>query len=407
MALVQQQQDGSPTADANPVPVSTAPSNQNLPMRKRKQEAGNIESCANIVNSEKKFKASEDSAMSAASTQIEAKIEPTAATATSSGRKPRPPMSKAREIRLEQNRKAARESRRRKKIMVEELQRSVVFFSRTNATLKQQNEELERILLQAQSQIRAYESGRANQSQGKSDSTGTAAQEPSNAAPEANSKGTESSAEQTKESRDSEAQQAIASAQTQQAQKLPSMTQETQAHHAAQAAATQAMFETQGFPPAAARAAAQTFVAAPNAPVTVSKDSEASGNTTSNQPKFVNTPTTANIALGPNTFPFFLTMAPGTMPSLGNPQQQGAPVGTATAQAPTTGKTDFNQFFAMQMQPYLTTVLGANGSISMPIMQFAAMNKGNLVNNAIISNNQNTPPSTSMPSNANEVKEQN
>ena len=32
-------------------------------------------------------------------------------------------ISKAREIRLEQNRKAARESRRRKKVMIEELQR--------------------------------------------------------------------------------------------------------------------------------------------------------------------------------------------------------------------------------------------------------------------------------------------
>jgi len=40
------------------------------------------------------------------------------------------PMSKAREVRLEQNRKAARESRRRKKVLQEELQRSVIFFSR-------------------------------------------------------------------------------------------------------------------------------------------------------------------------------------------------------------------------------------------------------------------------------------
>jgi hypothetical protein len=37
---------------------------------------------------------------------------------------------KTREMRLEQNRKAARESRRRKKVLVEELQRSVIFFSR-------------------------------------------------------------------------------------------------------------------------------------------------------------------------------------------------------------------------------------------------------------------------------------
>ena len=37
---------------------------------------------------------------------------------------------KTREMRLEQNRKAARESRKRKKVLVEELQRSVIFFSR-------------------------------------------------------------------------------------------------------------------------------------------------------------------------------------------------------------------------------------------------------------------------------------
>ena len=71
----------------------------------------------------------------------------------------RPPMSKAREIRLEQNRKAARESRRRKKVMIEELQRSVIFFSRANGTLKQQNDELSRLLMQAQAQIAAAESG--------------------------------------------------------------------------------------------------------------------------------------------------------------------------------------------------------------------------------------------------------
>ena len=69
------------------------------------------------------------------------------------------PMSKAREVRLEQNRKAARESRRRKKTMIEELQRSVIFFSRANSTLKQQNDELSRLLIQSQAQVAAIESG--------------------------------------------------------------------------------------------------------------------------------------------------------------------------------------------------------------------------------------------------------
>ena len=61
--------------------------------------------------------------------------------------------SKSREVRLEQNRKAARESRKRKKVMVEELQRSVIFFSRANAFLKQQNDEYTRMLAQAQAAV--------------------------------------------------------------------------------------------------------------------------------------------------------------------------------------------------------------------------------------------------------------
>lgn len=58
-----------------------------------------------------------------------------------------------REKRLGQNRIAAVESRRRKKHMVEELQRSVQYYSRSNATLKSQNAELERQLLLAKHHI--------------------------------------------------------------------------------------------------------------------------------------------------------------------------------------------------------------------------------------------------------------
>jgi hypothetical protein len=139
------------------------------------------------------------------------------------------PMPKAREVRLEQNRKAARESRRRKKIMIEELQRSVVFFSRANSTLKQQNDELQRMLIQSQARVSAFENG---------DSSGL---------PQMSNQDSHKDDLANKEARDAEAQQAVASAQAQ----------------AAQAAATQAMFQNQGFPPAAARQAAQTFVAGP------------------------------------------------------------------------------------------------------------------------------------------------
>merc|ERR1711862_606263 len=77
-------------------------------------------------------------------------------------------MKKAREIRLEQNRKAARESRRRKKVLIEELQRSVIFFSRANVTLKKQNDDLARILMLAQAQISAAENKQKSVGQGKS-----------------------------------------------------------------------------------------------------------------------------------------------------------------------------------------------------------------------------------------------
>lgn len=65
----------------------------------------------------------------------------------------KPASSRSRALRLEQNRKAARESRRRKKAMVEELQRSLMFFSKSNAVLKQQNEELTRTLLETHAEL--------------------------------------------------------------------------------------------------------------------------------------------------------------------------------------------------------------------------------------------------------------
>jgi hypothetical protein len=46
------------------------------------------------------------------------------------------------------------ESLKRKKGVEEELQRSVIFFSRANSTLKQQHNELTHVLLQAQTQVK-------------------------------------------------------------------------------------------------------------------------------------------------------------------------------------------------------------------------------------------------------------
>lgn len=146
-------------------------------------------------------------------------------------------LTKAREIRLEQNRKAARESRRRKKVMIEELQRSVIFFSRANSTLKSQNEELSRLLLQAQAQVKAS----TTNSKSPPASEESTQKQPATPAPAAPAP-------------------AVTEAPTQATNTETLSQQEQQAQ--AQAVATQALFETQGFPAAAARAAAQTMNAA-------------------------------------------------------------------------------------------------------------------------------------------------
>jgi len=173
----------------------------------------------------------------------------------------RAPMTKAREVRLEQNRKAARESRRRKKVMIEELQRSVIFFSRANGTLKQQNDELTRLLVQAQGHITAAEGGKqSGQTQ-----------------------------QDTKQATESTAQQ--------QAQ--------------ANAVAQQAMYESQGFPAAAARQAAQTMNAG----------SQQQSNNQTSAPAAQAT-TNAQEASGSNPLP---AMQPGaTMQAMANFQQAAA-----------------------------------------------------------------------------------
>ena len=56
--------------------------------------------------------------------------------------------SHKRKTRLEQNRVSARESRKRKKVMIEELQRSVALLSNENRLLNQQNQLLRHQLIQ-------------------------------------------------------------------------------------------------------------------------------------------------------------------------------------------------------------------------------------------------------------------
>lgn len=62
--------------------------------------------------------------------------------------------ARKRKERLEQNRISARESRKRKKTMIEELQRTVITLSRENKELNERNETLRRQLMEIGSKVR-------------------------------------------------------------------------------------------------------------------------------------------------------------------------------------------------------------------------------------------------------------
>jgi hypothetical protein len=63
--------------------------------------------------------------------------------------------AKKRRERLEQNRISARESRKRKKTMIEELQRTVITLSRENKDLNDRNEQLRTQLMQIGTKVSA------------------------------------------------------------------------------------------------------------------------------------------------------------------------------------------------------------------------------------------------------------
>lgn len=63
-----------------------------------------------------------------------------------------------RKERLEQNRISARESRKRKKTMIEELQRTVITLSRENKDLNERNEQLRRQLMEIGTKVRKMSS---------------------------------------------------------------------------------------------------------------------------------------------------------------------------------------------------------------------------------------------------------
>ena len=63
-----------------------------------------------------------------------------------------------RKERLEQNRISARESRKRKKTMIEELQRTVITLSRENKDLNERNEQLRRNLMEIGTKVSVFSS---------------------------------------------------------------------------------------------------------------------------------------------------------------------------------------------------------------------------------------------------------
>eukprot|EP00977_Amphora_coffeiformis_P004337 scaffold922_cov156-Amphora_coffeaeformis.AAC.3 len=205
--------------------------------------------------------------------------------------------AKGRETRLDQNRKAARESRKRKKVMIEELQRSVIFFSRANGALKQQNDELTRHLMQVQMHIAQH-----------------------NKEKEDKPKEEEKAALVVEEKKALEA--AVSKAASDEQKKADTV-------------ATQAIFESQGFPAAAARAAAQAV----NGSIADGSAAHASSSAGSNLPSMQPGATMQAMANFQQAAAAAMQQAMGQMKGLpGLTQMAATPVGSNPQHAFTDGK---------------------------------------------------------------------
>ena len=84
---------------------------------------------------------------------------PTIRTSTLDEKKHVKDVNAARARRLEQNRRAAIESRRRKKVMIAELQKSVAFYAKANESIRMDNIDLEQKLLLAKKRILQRKTG--------------------------------------------------------------------------------------------------------------------------------------------------------------------------------------------------------------------------------------------------------
>ena len=168
--------------------------------------------------------------------------------------------------RLEQNRLAAIESRRRKKHMEEELKRSVTFYTKANCHLKSQNVELERQLLVAKEKVLLRQQGRLPpfSSEGVT-STATSSAVKTNSpqptvsvAPPKESQKPAASQVQAQPTAIATRQPTITSSFTNLFGSTSNAEMERQAQQA-QFAATQALYKSMGYPAGAARVAASTF----------------------------------------------------------------------------------------------------------------------------------------------------
>eukprot|EP00986_Skeletonema_menzelii_P006696 scaffold2548_cov147-Skeletonema_menzelii.AAC.2 len=179
-----------------------------------------------------------------------------------------------REKRLEQNRKAAIESRRRKKVMVDELKRSVHFYTKANTNLKAQNADLERQLLMAKQAILFKKESADSKAASVKPAAPVMSKFPLPMMDMSAFVAASSIGKKSKQDIESEAMQA-------------------------QFAATQALYASMGYPSAAARAAASTFasVSAPVSPPEVKEPT-----------KMTNPPITTSTALQSNPFANFLGM---------------------------------------------------------------------------------------------------
>ncbi|EED88800.1 predicted protein [Thalassiosira pseudonana CCMP1335] len=153
-------------------------------------------------------------------------------------------VSMARQRRLEQNRRAAIESRRRKKVMVAELQRSVDFYTKSNLSLAVHNRELEHKIILAKQRLQQMNAtGEVKEGDVSSGNVLSKPEEVEVIAVTA--------------SRESKPVAAVTDP-------LPVSTTATLVNvkaeqEKAQLTAAQALYNTMGFPPAAARNAANNF----------------------------------------------------------------------------------------------------------------------------------------------------